>query len=106
MTWFRGSVDIEDVHPLGGGSGRMKFRRDRRPELPVEPFWRFYPRYVFGSAVKFARWIVLFLRIRGLYQAIKRSPGSRRYSDLAISPVVEDEFATRDLFRSEAAQAY
>jgi hypothetical protein len=34
------------------------------------------------------------------------SPESWRYSDFAISPVVEDEFATRDLFRSEAAQAY
>ena len=45
ITWFKGSIDFERIHPLEGGFLRLKFRRDRRPGLPIEPAWQFYPRY-------------------------------------------------------------
>ena len=31
MTWFKGSIDFENIHPLEGGFLRLKYRRDRRP---------------------------------------------------------------------------
>ena len=37
ITWFKGCIDIENIHPLEGGYLRMKFRRDRRSGLPLEP---------------------------------------------------------------------
>jgi hypothetical protein len=106
MTWFKGSIDIENVHPLEGGFFRMKFRRDRRPGLPVESVWRFYPSYFGNSVVKLAKWGALFMRIRRVYYAIKRNPDRFQYTDIAISPVVEEDIETRDMFRTEAAQAY
>ena len=41
----RSAVPIEGVHPLQGGFLRLKYRRDRRPGLPIEPVWAFYPKY-------------------------------------------------------------
>jgi len=106
LTWFKGSVDLENIHPLEGGFFRLKFRRDRRPIFPIEPAWRFYPRYFSESAVKLVRWIALYMRIRGIYKAIQRNPDRFQYRDIAISPVVETELETHEMFRTEAAQAY
>ncbi len=36
ITWFKGCINIEKIHPLEGGYLRLKFRRDRRPGLPIE----------------------------------------------------------------------
>ena len=43
---------------------RKKSRLDRRPSLPREPVWRFYPRYWAGVAVKTFQWVGLYLRLR------------------------------------------
>jgi hypothetical protein len=106
MTWFKGSVDIENIHPLEGGFFRMKHRHDRRPCFPVESFWRFYSRYLSESAIKLTKWAVLYMRIRHIYYTIKRNPDRFRYSDMATSPIDEDEIDKREIFRSETARAY
>ena len=49
MTWFMGSIHIEKIHPLESGLFRFKFRRDRRPGLPILPRWKFYPSYAIES---------------------------------------------------------
>jgi hypothetical protein len=84
----------------------MKSRRDRRPGLPVESIWRFYPRHLGDSAIKLVRWVTLFMRIRRIYQAIKRREDRFQYTDIAISPIVAEDVDMRDMFRTEAAQAY
>ena len=43
--WFYYSATIESVHPLQAGLFRRKYRRDRRPGLPLESSFLFYPRY-------------------------------------------------------------
>src|SRR6202162_3393616 len=43
ILWFAQSLTIEKVHPLQGGFVRLKARHERRPELPLEPAWTFYP---------------------------------------------------------------
>ena len=54
-TWFMGAIDIEKIHPLESGLFRFKFRRDRRPGLPIEPWWKFYPNYAVESVKKLGK---------------------------------------------------
>src|SRR6266699_3040144 len=106
ITWFKGSADFEQLHPLEAGFLRLKFRRDRRPTLPMEPVWRFYRRYLTEVAVKLAKWGTLYLRLRRIYLRIKHDPHRLEYTDLAMTPVASDEAETLEIFRTEAAQAY
>ena len=96
--------DVEDVclfrvkHPLEGGALRFKFRRDRRPGFPMVPVWRFYPMYLAETFAKLGRWLGLYLRLRLTWERIKRDPRRFEYTDLAVTPVQDDERETRDLF--------
>src|SRR6516162_6806351 len=106
LTWFKGSIDFEKMHPLECGFLRRKSRRDRRPCFPIEPAWRFYPKYLTETAVNQVRWILLYLRLRRLYLRIKNDPERSRYTDFAMAAVADDETETRALFGTAAAQAY
>lgn len=106
ITWFKACIDIEKIHPLEGGFLRIKFRRDRRPGLPLESAWSFYPKYLAETVWKQARWAYLYLRLRLIYYKIKRDPHCRDYQDLALEAVADDETQTRELFQSESAQAF
>ncbi len=106
MVWFKGCIGIEKIHPLEGGYLRLKFRRDRRSDLPIEPALLFYPKYVAGTMWKQIRWISLYTRLRLIYRMIRRDPRRHEYTDLALTPVVDDETETRELFQSEVARAY
>jgi radical SAM superfamily enzyme YgiQ (UPF0313 family) len=98
LTWFKGCIDFEGVHPLEGGALRFKFRRDRRPGFPILPAWRFYPMYLAETFAKLGRWLGLYLRLRLKWERIKRDPRRFEYTDLAVTPVQDDESETRDLF--------
>jgi radical SAM family protein len=106
LTWFKGCLEIENVHPVEGGVLRMKSRRDRRATLPMEPVWKFYPRYWAETAFKVMRWGYTYARLRKIYLGIKHSPERYKYVDAAITPVTEDETETHEMFKSAAAQAY
>jgi radical SAM superfamily enzyme YgiQ (UPF0313 family) len=93
ITWFKASIDIEKIHPLESGFLRLKFRRDRRPSYPLEPAWWFYPHYLTETIVKLVRWGALYLRLRRIYLSIKRDPNRFAYTDLALTPVTDDETA-------------
>jgi hypothetical protein len=106
LTWFKGCLEIENVHPVEGGVLRMKSRHDRRPSLPKEPIWKFYPRYWAETAAKAVRWGWTYARLRKIYLSIKKDPKRYEYTDAAITPVTEDETETHEMFQSEAAKAY
>jgi len=106
ITWFKGCIGIEKLHPLEGGFLRLKFRRDRRSGMPLEPRFLFYPKFVIESIAKQLKWVSLYGRIYRKYQEIKRDPARLDYMDLALTPVADDEFETRELFQSAGAQAY
>ncbi len=106
ITWFKGSIDLEKIHPLETGFLRRKFRRDRRPGRALESVWRFYPRYYSQTAVKLARWAWLYMRLRRVYLGIKHDPLRFDYTDLAMTPVADDEATTHELFDTDAARAY
>jgi radical SAM superfamily enzyme YgiQ (UPF0313 family) len=106
ITWFKGSIDFEHVHPLEGGFLRKRSRHDRRPELPREPVWSFYPKYWTETAVKVVRWATLYLRLRRRYLAIKHDPNRYSYTDIAMTPVRDDEADTHELFQTDVAKAF
>lgn len=107
ITWFVGSINIEKIHPLEGGVLRLKFRRDRRPSMALESIWSFYPGYLAQILVKQVRWATLYIRLRRIYLRIKKDPDRFAYSDLAMTPVADDEEQTHELFQqSEAARAF
>jgi hypothetical protein len=106
LVWFRGSTEIEDVHPVEGGFFRLKFRRDRRPGLPVELPWAFYPKYLAETIGKQFRWAALFLRAYLILRRVIHDPRRLEYTDPAIAPVTEEEVESMELFQSEEAHAY
>ncbi len=106
ITWFMGSINIEHIHPLEGGFLRKRARRDRRSGLPIEPIWSFYPKYAAEIAGKLVAWTALYVKLRRIYLRIKKDPQRYAYTDLAMTPVVDDELTTHELFSTGAAQAY
>ncbi len=106
LNWFIGSIRIEKMHPLECGFVRLKSRRDRRSGMPIEPAWRFYPRYLSEMLIKQVRWLWLWGRMYGRYQAIKRDPNRRAYMDEALTPVADDDSDKLDMFQSGEAKAY
>ena len=97
ILWFAQSLTIEKVHPLQGGFVRLKNRHERRPELPVEPVWRFYPRVAWEFAVKHARVAAAAWSIFRIYRRVAKS-ASVPYTDQAMTPVTDDETQTFELF--------
>jgi radical SAM superfamily enzyme YgiQ (UPF0313 family) len=97
ILWFAQSLTIEKVHPLQGGFVRLKNRRERRPELPVEPVWMFYPRLIWEVIVKHAYVAAAAWRIFRIYRRV--AAGAHiAYNDQAMTPVTEDETQTLELF--------
>ena len=45
LLWFSSAVKIENLHPLQWGIFRIKYRKDRRPGLPLEGIVPFYAKY-------------------------------------------------------------
>jgi uncharacterized radical SAM superfamily protein len=106
LVWFRFTTETEKVHPIEGGFIRLKFRRDRRPTLPREAVWTFYPKYLAETLWKQVKWISVYLHCYRILRKVISDPKRLEYTDLAIEPVLEDEAETRELFQSPEAQTY
>ncbi|MCX5577387.1 B12-binding domain-containing radical SAM protein [Kaistia terrae] len=105
LMWFSTSVDVEHVHPLQGGVVRFKDRLDRRPGMPIEPIWRFYPRHAWETLAKSATLIWLGLKLERQRRRIEATPDKASYMDAALMPVVDDETETLEIFnQNEAAR--
>jgi hypothetical protein len=106
ITWFMGSIHIEKVHPLEGGVIRLKFRRDRRPGLPIEPALTFYPKYWVESLIKISRLATLYWRLRSIYKRIKKDPKRFKYMDVALTPVTDHDVEDLEMFHTPSAPAF
>jgi radical SAM superfamily enzyme YgiQ (UPF0313 family) len=98
LIWYYGCYKLEKIDPLQGGYLRRKYRKDRRPTLPIESPFVFYPRYVFDLVykhVKLAQAVWRHIRVR---KQLKRDPHAAEYTDLALTPVIENEFDSLELF--------
>lgn len=104
LTWFKGSVYVEGIHPLEGGVFRKKYRRDRRPGFPILPRWKFYPAYAVESVVKLAKWVRIYRKIRKTYLRIMEDPKRFDYMDQALTPVTDDELENLEIFHTRSAE--
>jgi Radical SAM superfamily len=110
VLWFFSSVHaVEKLHPLQCGVIRLKYRRDRRLGLSLEPVWTFYPKYWWDIAAKHARLLKHWLDLALMVRRARRDAAPGMYTDLALTPVSEEETETLALFthnegaRSEVA---
>jgi len=102
VLWFASSLRVEKVHPLQGGILRFKNRYERRPELPVESVWSFYPKFAAEFLSKHARILREAWRMRAICRRVDRDPANLRYTDLAMTPVAEDEVENLEMFTHNA----
>jgi len=106
IVWFKGCIGIEGIHPLEGGFLRLKFRRDRRSSVPRESPLIFYPKVATELIWKQVKWAHLYLRLYRMYGQLKQDPRRSEYTDLALTPVTDDEVETMEMFQSAGAQAF
>ncbi len=91
LLWYYTCVRLEKIDPLEGGYLRRKYRKDRRPTLPVESPFIFYPRYLADLVMKHITLAGLVWRYGKLRRQLKRDPNARHYTDLALTPVTDDD---------------
>jgi hypothetical protein len=103
ILWFAASLSVERVHPLQGGFFRLKSRRERRSELPIEPVWRFYPWLAWDFLTKHARIAAYAWRIVRIYRRVAADRNGAAYTDQAMTPVTEDETENLELFTHNAS---
>lgn len=89
---------LHNVFSLDGGFLRLKYRRDRRPGLPLENPLVFYPKNIFVTL----RNITILATTRWRYLRFIRKlwadPDRFSYTDAAIAEVKTGDFETLDLY--------
>jgi hypothetical protein len=103
VLWFAFSLAIEKVHPLQGGFIRLKHRFDRRSSRPVEPVWKFYPRYGWEIVSKQVKILYRAARLYVMCWQVSRDPNGMTYTDLAMTPVKDDETENLEIFTHNQA---
>jgi radical SAM superfamily enzyme YgiQ (UPF0313 family) len=98
---FQAPPKIEGIHPLEGGIFRRKFRRDRRPGMPIESPFLFYPRYGWEIATKVVRFAAMYWEYWRIFKRVQRGPGPDM--DIAMMPVREGDFDALEMFTATAA---
>ena len=98
LMWFYASATIEKVHPVESGYFRLKYRTERRSDMPREHPLVFYPKYAAEIVWKHIQLFACVLRMNKGRRKIKRDPNAKAYADLAITPPNEEELDELDLF--------
>jgi hypothetical protein len=97
LLTFSTTDRLEQVHPLQGGILRLKHPSERRPGLPQENAWIFWPRFLWDTIRKQAILAHTIARLLLWVLAIMRDPNARSYKDLALTPVGDDDDEALDL---------
>jgi hypothetical protein len=106
LIWFYGCWVFEKVHPLDGGYMRLKYRRDRRPGLPLENPLLFYPRWLWDFLSSQWGFLKLVLKFAPVRRRIKSDPRAREYTDLALTPPAgQDRIELELLTQTPSAKA-
>jgi len=99
---FKIMFEAEGIHPLEGGILRMKYRRDRRHGMPIEPIGVFHYRL----ALEFSRKLKIYGRLAWqgwrIGQKVKFDPKRLAYTDLALEPVIDEDLDKLALFAETA----
>ncbi|MFB3081980.1 MAG: radical SAM protein [Gammaproteobacteria bacterium] len=106
LVTFGTSVRLEGVHPLQSGLLRLKHPSERRPGLPRENPFIFWPRFAWETLRKQVSFAGAIIALLPSAFALSRNPAARNYMDQALTPVSEEEYETLALFtQNDAAQA-
>ena len=105
LLFFSTAVAVEKLHPLQCGVFRRKYRHDRRPGLPIEPVWMFYPKYLGEIVSKHVRILKRWLELDLIRRRLRRDPQSKVYMDQSVTPVTDEDTETFAMFtHNEAAR--
>jgi hypothetical protein len=84
------------------GAFRLKYRRDRRPGLPIEPVWSFYPKLLWEIVRKHGRLAQQWIEMSRMCARARREQKLNPYTDLAMTPVTDEETETLEMFTHNA----
>ena len=96
---------LEGLHPLQSGLFRLKHPSERRPGLPRESPWVFWPRFAWETLYKHA---ILVGEIGWLFAwkiVIANDRDARAYMDQALTPVSDDDMKLDLLTKTTGAHA-
>ncbi|HEY1474153.1 MAG TPA: radical SAM protein [Pseudolabrys sp.] len=102
LFMFSQAVPIEHLHPLQAGIFRRRYRLDRRYGMPIESIWTFYPKRAREVATKIFRLVRYWLQLDRIRRDVQKDPDRHRYTDAALTPVVDGETETMELFTHNA----
>src|SRR5437773_3063626 len=95
---------IERIQPLEGGLFRRKYRRDRRPEMPLESRLVFYSRYGREIVSKHVRFATMYWQYRRILDRAMRAGVDE--TDVAMMPVKDEEFDTLEMYTTTPAAKF
>ena len=104
LLWFHFCIVYEKIDPLQGGYLRRKYRKDRRPTLPVENPFVFYPRYTFDLVRKHFKMAQLAWRFHRFKKRLERDVDAPGYRDVALTPDAEEIPDTLEVLTAHVVQ--
>jgi hypothetical protein len=102
MTMFKIMFLAEGMHPLEGGGLRLKYRRDRRPGLKIDPIGVFHFKLALETWRKLKVYVPLAWACWRIGQRVKNDPRRYDYTDLAIAPQSDEDSDHLALFSATA----
>jgi hypothetical protein len=103
LLWFHFCIVYEEIDPLQGGYLRRKYRKDRRPTLPLESPFVFYPRYGAGLLRKHIKMAQLAWRFHWFKKRLEREAGAQDYRDVALTPDAEEDLDMLEVLTAHTA---
>lgn len=97
LMWYRDFQRFHGVHPLEGGYFRRKYRHDRRPTLPRENPFVFYPKYAAELVRSLTGMGVTYVWLRWQLYKIWNHPQRLEYVDVAITPKASEDFSSLEI---------
>ncbi|SOE17548.1 radical SAM family protein [Hoeflea halophila] len=97
LVTFATAVPLENVHPLQTGILRLRHPSERRPGLPSENPFVFWPRFLWQSLRKNILFASKIVHLTIVAARISRKDGAMHYTDQALTPVDDEEEDTLDL---------
>jgi hypothetical protein len=102
MTMFKIMFEAEGIHPLEGGVIRMKYRRDRRYGMPIEPAGVFHWKLAVETIRKLRIYGRLAWQAWRIGQKVRNDPKRHEYMDLALTPVEDEDMDKLSMFTNTA----
>ncbi len=97
---FYGCIMFEGIHPLEGGLVRWRGRRSRRPNMPVESAWVFYPKQMRIVVSMTWQWCSLAWKLNQVRRKVENDPSKLQYSDTSLMSFPDEEEEDLDLHQT------